>query len=70
MNTTPAFDLTPYEIRIIQLIGEGKTSREIAVELKKSPRTIENQLSDIYLKLNVSKAAQAVLVCKRAQLIQ
>ena len=44
------FLLTPTEIRIIRLIGEGKTSKEIGEALKMKPRTIEKYREYIYAK--------------------
>ena len=45
--------LTPAERRILQLIAEDKTSKEIAQELGISPRTVENHRTNICDKLNV-----------------
>ncbi len=45
--------LTPAECRILRLIAQDKTSKEIADELGLSPRTIENHRSNICEKLNV-----------------
>ncbi len=45
--------LTPAECRILKLIAQDKTSKEIADELGLSPRTVENHRSNICAKLNV-----------------
>jgi len=45
--------LTPAEQRILRLIAEDKTSKEIADELGLSPRTVENHRTNICGKLDV-----------------
>ncbi|MGI8566465.1 MAG: response regulator [Pyrinomonadaceae bacterium] len=46
-------DLTPAEKRILKLIAEEKTSREIAAELFISPRTVEHHRAHICEKLDL-----------------
>jgi two-component system, NarL family, response regulator DegU len=46
-------DLTPAERRIMQLIAEYKTSKEIADVLCVSPRTVENHRANICAKLEL-----------------
>lgn len=46
--------LTQTERRVLQLIAEHKTSREIAAELSISHRTVENHRNNISHKLNLS----------------
>jgi DNA-binding NarL/FixJ family response regulator len=46
-------DLTPTERRVLKLIADNKTSREIAAELGSSYRTIENHRANICQKLNL-----------------
>ncbi|MFL6333108.1 MAG: response regulator [Pyrinomonadaceae bacterium] len=46
-------DLTPTELRILKLIAEYKTSKEIAAELFISYRTVENHRTSICHKLGV-----------------
>lgn len=51
---TPSLgDLTPTELRILKLIAEYKTSKEIAAELFISYRTVENHRTSICHKLNI-----------------
>ena len=45
--------LTPAERRILRLIADDKTSKEIADELGLSPRTVENHRTNICAKLDV-----------------
>ena len=46
--------LSPIEVRLVQQIAEGKTSREIAASLGLSARTIENYRTSICAKLNLT----------------
>lgn len=46
-------DLTPMERRIMRLIAENKTSREIAAELDISPKTVDRHRENIANKLNL-----------------
>ena len=47
-------NLTPSEIKIVKLIQEGKSSKEISVLLNISLRTVENHRANIRKKLNLS----------------
>jgi DNA-binding NarL/FixJ family response regulator len=46
--------LTPVELRVVQHIANGKTSREIAAMLHLSARTVENYRTAICAKLNLT----------------
>jgi DNA-binding NarL/FixJ family response regulator len=46
-------DLTPTERRVLKLIAENKTSKEIGDELFISPRTVEKHRANICRKLNL-----------------
>lgn len=46
-------DLTPAERRILKLVAENKTSKEIAAELVVSYRTVETHRTNIASKLNI-----------------
>jgi DNA-binding NarL/FixJ family response regulator len=46
-------DLTPAELRILKLISENKTSKEIAAQLFISYRTVENHRANICQKLGI-----------------
>lgn len=51
--------LTPTELRILQLIADGLTNREIGERLKLAEKTIKNYVSSILSKLQVSRRAEA-----------
>jgi len=51
--------LAPQERRILALVVEGKTNKEIAGALGLSDKTVKNYLSNAFQKLQVSRRAQA-----------
>lgn len=52
------FDLTDKEDKVMQLIKQGLTYKEIASALHISYHTVNHHLKNIYLKLNVNSKAQ------------
>lgn len=64
---SPDDALSPRDERILALVAEGKTNKEIAAQLDLSDKTIKNLLSTIFQKLRISRRSQAaVLFVKRA----
>ncbi len=51
--------LTPQEQKILLLVAEGKTNKEIAAEVFLSDKTVKNYVSSILAKLNLERRAQA-----------
>jgi two-component system, NarL family, response regulator DevR len=51
--------LAPQEERVLALVAEGLTNKEIAVALQLSDKTVKNYLSNVFGKLHVSRRAQA-----------
>jgi len=51
--------LSPQEQRIVALVADGKTNKEIAADMGLSPKTVKNYLSNIYQKLQITRRAQA-----------
>jgi DNA-binding NarL/FixJ family response regulator len=51
--------LTSQEQKILQLVAEGKTNKEIASEVFLSDKTVKNYVSSILSKLNLQRRAQA-----------
>jgi len=54
--------LSPQERRVLALVAEGKTNKEIATALDLSNKTVKNYLSNIFQKLQVSRRAQAAAI--------
>jgi DNA-binding NarL/FixJ family response regulator len=58
--------LTPQERKVLMLVAEGKTNKEIASEVFLSDKTVKNYVSSILSKLNLERRAQAAAyVAKR-----
>jgi DNA-binding NarL/FixJ family response regulator len=51
--------LTPQEQKILMLVAEGKTNKEIAADVFLSDKTVKNYVSSILSKLNLERRAQA-----------
>lgn len=51
--------LTDQELRILSLLAEGKTNKEIATDIFLSEKTVRNYVSSILSKLNLSTRAEA-----------
>ena len=51
--------LTAQEQKILLLVAEGKTNKEIAAEVFLSDKTVKNYVSSILAKLNLERRAQA-----------
>jgi len=52
-------DLTAQERKILMLVAEGKTNKEIAAEVFLSDKTVKNYVSSILSKLNLQRRTQA-----------
>lgn len=61
--------LTQRERTVLQLVGTGKSNRDIARELHISERTARTHVSNMLGKLNVSSRTQAALVAVNAGLV-
>ena len=52
-------ELTAQERKILRLVADGKTNKEIAAEVFLSDKTVKNYVSSILSKLNLQRRAQA-----------
>jgi LuxR family maltose regulon positive regulatory protein len=66
--------LSPREIEIVELIGQGRSNKEIARWLGIRPETVKTHVKNIFSKLGVERRAQAVahaqargLICEGRQ---
>lgn len=62
--------LSPYQLRILDLIVDGCANKEIAVEVGSTEKAIVNQTSAIYRKLGVRNRPSCVTAAFRAGLVQ
>jgi DNA-binding NarL/FixJ family response regulator len=51
--------LSPQERRVLALVAQGKTNKEIAMDLNLSDKTVKNYLSNVLDKLEMTRRSQA-----------
>jgi DNA-binding NarL/FixJ family response regulator len=62
----PLAGLTPQEKRILELIGEGLTNRQIGERLFLAEKTVKNYISGLFAKLGMERRTQAAAYAARA----
>ena len=68
--TDPFPELTSREREILRLIARGLTNNAIAEQLSLSPKTVRNQVSIIFSRLQVTDRAEAIIKAREAGLAQ
>jgi DNA-binding NarL/FixJ family response regulator len=63
--SSPESQLNDNERKILMLIAEGKTNREIAAEVYLSDKTVKNYVSNILSKLNMKRRSEAAAYIAR-----
>lgn len=53
--------LTQHEQQVLALIAEGKSNKEVARTLSRSPRTVEHQVSSVLGKFNAANRMEVLL---------
>lgn len=68
--TTQSIDhpLSRQESRILALVAEGKTNKQIAAVLQLSDKTVKNYLSNAFGKLNINRRSEAAAIFARGTL--
>jgi DNA-binding NarL/FixJ family response regulator len=61
--------LSPREREVVQLLGEGKTTKDVAVMLNVTVKTAETHRSNIMLKLKIHSIAELVLYAVRNEIV-
>jgi DNA-binding NarL/FixJ family response regulator len=67
-DAAPFPELTAREREILDLLADGRSNGEIAQALFISPKTVRNNLSSVYAKLQVADRTQAVVRARQAGL--
>jgi ATP/maltotriose-dependent transcriptional regulator MalT len=62
-------DITPKEVSILQLLGEGKSNKQIAETLFVTEGTVKWHLHNIYTKLNAANRSEAVALARKFTII-
>lgn len=60
--------LSPQEQRIVALVAQGKTNREIATAMDLSPKTVKNYLHNVFEKLGIQRRSQAAVLHAQGKL--
>lgn len=58
----PLDSLSPQEKRVLALVAQGKTNKEIGVALGLSDKTVKNYFANVLDKLNVGRRSQAAAI--------
>ena len=58
-------DLTPQEKRILALLAEGKTNRQIAEEMFLAEKTVKNYVSNLLSKMGMNRRTEAAVYAAR-----
>ncbi|MGQ2911019.1 MULTISPECIES: response regulator transcription factor [unclassified Aeromicrobium] len=64
----PLAELTAQERRILSLIGQGMTNRQIATEMYLAEKTVKNYVSQLLSKLGLQRRTQAAVLAEKHRL--
>lgn len=64
----PLAELTAQERRILTLIGQGMTNRQIATEMYLAEKTVKNYVSQLLSKLGLQRRTQAAVLAEKHRL--
>jgi DNA-binding NarL/FixJ family response regulator len=62
--------LTPAEVRVLRLIGDGNANKQIAAELSISEETVKSRVKNILSKLGASDRTHAVTIALKRGIIE
>jgi PAS domain S-box-containing protein len=63
-------DLTPRQHEVLRMLGEGRTTEQMAAEMGVSPETVRNHIKGLLTELRVKSRLEAVLSGYRLGLLQ
>lgn len=66
-ESDPLGDLSPQERRILELIADGRTNREIATEMFLAEKTVKNYVSRLLAKLGMARRSEAAAFAARLE---
>lgn len=67
-ESKPKVQLTTQEIKILNLINDGKSNKEIASELFIEVSTVKSHINKLYSKLNVKNRKEAIIIAQNGHL--
>ncbi len=65
----PRAELTLRQLEVLQLLGEGRSNKEISAALAIADRTVRAHLTELFRTLGVSSRTQAILAAQRLGLL-
>jgi two-component system response regulator DevR len=66
-DADPLADLTEQERRVLALVGQGLTNRQIGERLFLAEKTVKNYVSHVLAKLGVERRVQAAVLAARLE---
>ncbi|MDP2505850.1 MULTISPECIES: response regulator transcription factor [unclassified Oceanobacter] len=67
-TTARLSQMTPQQLRVLQLIAEGALNKQIGYTLNIKETTVKSHISDIFRKLNINNRTQAALIVQQLEI--